>query len=83
MDTAFFRSFCVDNSSLSQPVEVTPSTFDDSTPVVVVELTFLAAGEVLGVSKIKGGNRYATTYLSSMSIVFYPAEQKCRLWLTV
>ncbi|KAK5120484.1 hypothetical protein LTR85_006139 [Meristemomyces frigidus] len=54
MDTGFFHAFFVANSSLSQPVKVTPSTYEDTTPVVVVELGSLAAGEVLGVSKIKG-----------------------------
>lgn len=83
MDLTFFNALFVANSSLSQPAKVAPSTYDESTPVVVVEMESLAAGEVLGVSKIKGGNRYATTYLRSMSVVFYPAEQKCRLWLTV
>ena len=38
MDTAFFRSFFAENEGLSKPLKITPSTFDDSTPVVVAEL---------------------------------------------
>jgi hypothetical protein len=59
MDTAFFRSFFVDNDKLSNPLRITPTDFDDA-PVVVVDLSHDQAGELLGVSKVKGGNRMAT-----------------------
>lgn len=51
MDTAFFRSFFLNNDGLSSPLQATPATFDDSSPVVVVDLNHREAGELLGVSK--------------------------------
>lgn len=83
MDTAFFRSFFVTNDALSSPLKIAPSVFDETSPVVVVELDREEAGELLGVSKVKGGNRMVTTYLASMCVVFRPAEGRCSVWLTV
>ncbi|KAK3660808.1 hypothetical protein LTR56_000566 [Elasticomyces elasticus] len=83
MDTTFFRSFFVSNPALTKPIDVQPASFDDETAVVVAEIGNAAAGELLGVSKVKGGNRMMTTHLRSMCVVFYPKDQKCRLWLTV
>ena len=83
MDVAFFRSFFVDNDALSSPLQIAPSTFDEDTSVVVVEMGNKSAGELLGVSKVKGGNRMATTYLAAMCVVFRPSEGRCTVWLTV
>ncbi|KAK3619750.1 hypothetical protein LTR56_023835 [Elasticomyces elasticus] len=83
MDMAFFRSFFVSNPALTKPIDVQPASFDEETAVVVAEIGNAAAGELLGVSKVKGGNRMMTTYLRSMCVVFYPKDQKCQLWLTV
>lgn len=83
MDTIVFRASFVYNPALSIPAKVTPETFDETTPVVVVELSSNAAGAILGVSKVKGGNRMETTCLESMSVISYPTDMKCRLWLTV
>src|SRR5438046_8172710 len=52
--------------------------FDERTPVVVAELNHNQAGEVFGVSKVKGGNRMVTTYLLSMCVVLYPAQKRAR-----
>lgn len=60
-----------------------PSTFDESSPVVVVELSNAEAGELLGVSKVKGGNRMETIHLWKMCFIFYPAEGRCTAWVTV
>ncbi|OCL06529.1 hypothetical protein AOQ84DRAFT_321313 [Glonium stellatum] len=78
MDLAYFNSF-FRNPELKTPIDITPSTFDASTPVVVAELGHAQAGELLGVSKVKGGNRMATTYLASMCVVFYPAKGNARV----
>jgi hypothetical protein len=83
MDLPFFRSFFVDNSSLTSPLAIVPDTFDENTPAVVIEMGHKAAGELLGVSKIKGGNRMETIYLAAMCVVFRPKEEKCAIWLTV
>lgn len=82
MDTAFFRSFFADDK-LSHPLRITPDTFDDTTPVIVVDLNHSEAGELLGVSKVKGGNRMETTFLQSMCFVFRPSMNRCTAWLTV
>jgi hypothetical protein len=42
-----------------------------------------AAGEILGVTKVKGGNRMETTNLEAMCVIFRPKEEKCTVWLTV
>ena len=83
MDTAFFRSFFVNNDGLSSPLEITPATFEESSPIVVTELNNSQAGEILGVSKVKGGNRYTTICLAAMCAVFRPQEGKCTIWCTV
>ncbi|EXU95444.1 hypothetical protein X797_011465 [Metarhizium robertsii] len=57
--------------------------FDDDTPVVVVDIGHHQAGELLGVSKVKGGNRFATTYLAAMCVVFYPDKGIAKLWVSV
>ena len=73
----------VDNPDLSSQVLVEPQDFDEDSPIVVVELNHTQAGEILGVSKVKGGNRMATTVLAAMSVVFRPSTQACTLWTTV
>ena len=83
MDLAFFRSFFVDNEGLSSPLKTTPATFDENSPVFVVEMGHKDAGELLGVSKVKGGNRMATAYLATMCVVFRLAEENSTMWLTV
>ncbi|KAF2097017.1 hypothetical protein NA57DRAFT_77268 [Rhizodiscina lignyota] len=83
MDVAFFRSFFVNNDALSKPLQIAPSDFDDTSSVVVVEMGHNQAGELLGVSKVKGGNRMETTYLAAMCVVFRPSEGRCTMWLTV
>ncbi|KAH8670745.1 hypothetical protein BGZ61DRAFT_537377 [Ilyonectria robusta] len=83
MDTAFFRTFFVDNDKLSKPLPITPTEFDDTTPVVVVDLSRNQSGELLGVTKVKGGNRLATTHLAAMCVVFYPSRGMAKIWLSV
>ena len=69
MDIPFFRDFFVFNTEMSKPAELQPQMFERDTPVVVIELDSKAAGELLGVSKVKGGNRYETIHLESMCIL--------------
>jgi len=83
MDVAFFRSIFIDNNSLTSPLTVVPDIFDESTPAVVIEMGHNAAAELLGVSKVKGGNRMETTYLAAMCVIFRPKVGKCAIWLTV
>ncbi|KAJ6039124.1 hypothetical protein N7499_003066 [Penicillium canescens] len=83
IDTAFFRTFFVDNDKLSKPVSITPTEFDDTSPVVVVEFSHHQAAELLGVSKVKGGNRLSTTHLAAMCVVFYPGRGTAKIWLSV
>jgi len=77
MDVVFFRSFFGGNAKIA------PQEYDQSTAVVVAELSNAQAGTVFGVSKIKNGNRYSQYHLSSMIVVFYPATGKASCWLTV
>ena len=82
-DTIFFRSLFVDNEGLTSAINIAPTVFDESTAVVVIELNHKQAGEVLGVSKVKGGNRMETTYLAAMCVVFRPTAGEATVWLTV
>lgn len=59
------------------------SVYDEETPVVVAQLTHAAAGAVFGVSKVKGGNRFATTHLAKMAVILFPQTKKAQAWLTV
>ncbi|KAK7463569.1 hypothetical protein VKT23_006915 [Stygiomarasmius scandens] len=79
MDVAFFRSFFASNPN----VKITPQEFDDTTPVVVANLSNKAAGEVFGVSKIKNGNRMSTYDLRAMVVILYPVQQKAQAWVSV
>jgi len=63
MDTTFFRALFINNENLANPPETVPEEFNEETPVVVLELDGHQAGMILGVSKVKGGNRMADTYL--------------------
>jgi hypothetical protein len=83
MDLPFFRSFFASNTGLSTPLSITPATFDKDTPVVVAELNGKQAGEVFGISKVKGGNRMEATHLRSMCVVFYPAKGTATAWTTI
>lgn len=83
MDTDFFRSFFVANDSLTTPLRIEPMDFDKCSPVIVVEMTHGQAGQLLGVSKVKGGNRMETTFFAAMCIVFRPSLRRCTVWLTV
>ena len=78
MDVAFFRQFFDVGG-----VAINPAEYNESTPVVVAELSNAQAGEIFGVSKVKNGNRMANIYLNSMCVVFYPGTGKARAWLTV
>jgi hypothetical protein len=52
-----------------------------STPSDVVELSNPQTGALLGVSKVKGGNRMATAHLGRMTVVIYPMKRKARVWV--
>lgn len=82
MNTAFFRNFFIDNDKLSKPLPITPTEFDDTSPVVVVDFNHHEAGELLGISKVKGGNRLTTTHLAAMCVVFYPGQGTAKIWLS-
>jgi hypothetical protein len=83
MDMPFYRSFFVDNDSLTSQLTIVPDIFDKSTPAVVIEMGHKAAAELLGASKVKGGNRMETMYLAAMCVISRLKEGKCAIWLTV
>ena len=77
MNAAFFQSFFVNNAAVSSPIKLLPIAYDHDRPGVVAELDHKQTGEMLGVSKVKGGNRVKTVYLAAMCAVFRPPAQKC------
>ncbi|KZP18733.1 hypothetical protein FIBSPDRAFT_893318 [Athelia psychrophila] len=78
MDAPFFRAFFGTNG-----IVIAPSTFDETTEIVVATLTNAQAGAVFGVSKIKNGNRYQSYDLAKMVVIFYPKTSQAEAWLTV
>lgn len=50
---------------------------------MVVVLNRDQAGEIFGVTKVKGGNRVEQTYVQSMCVVLYPAQKRAMAWVTV
>ncbi|EMR61272.1 hypothetical protein UCREL1_11806 [Eutypa lata UCREL1] len=80
MDLDFFRHFFGGEIG---GLSITPEIYDEETPVVVAQLTHAAAGAVFGVSKVKGGNRFATTHLAKMAVILFPQTKKAQAWLTV
>ncbi|KXT00409.1 hypothetical protein AC578_3360 [Pseudocercospora eumusae] len=82
MDMQFFRFFFVENDNLTQPLSFTPAEFDENTPVVVVEMNRSRAGELLGVSKVAGGNRMATTVLDRLCVIFRPKERTTTVYIS-
>lgn len=83
MDVAFFSTLFVDNNKLSKPLPINPAEFDDTSPVVVVDFSHDQAAELLGVSKVKRGNRLSMTHLAAMCVVFYPGRDLANIWLSV
>ncbi|KAI0103290.1 hypothetical protein GGR51DRAFT_561720 [Nemania sp. FL0031] len=78
MDVVFFRGFFGNNDKIN----VTPMDYDESTPVVVAQLSPVAASEVFGVTKTKNGNRYKTVHLSAMVVILYPERKRAQAWVT-
>lgn len=66
MDIQFFRSFF---SQEETNISINPTNYDDSTPVVVAMLSSSQAGDVFGVSKVKGGSLLTPACLSSICVV--------------
>lgn len=83
MNTPFFRSFVLADNELARPVKIESDTFDENTPIVVAEFNDSQAGELPGVSKVKGGNRMVTTRLASICGIFRARKQKRTRWSTV
>ncbi|KAI1123027.1 hypothetical protein F5Y10DRAFT_270470 [Nemania abortiva] len=89
MDLEFFRNFFggVDGIGMT-PTDIewrsnhSLSDYDDSTPVVVAQLSSAAASEVFGVTKTRNGNRYKTVYLAGMVVIFYPDRKRAHVWVT-
>jgi len=78
MDAEFFRAFFgVPGAKMS------PSTFDETAPVVVAEFGGKAGGEIFGVSKVKGGNRYVTNYVRRIAAILYPAEERFVMFFSI
>ncbi|KAH9916517.1 uncharacterized protein B0H18DRAFT_884747, partial [Fomitopsis serialis] len=79
MDAEFFRAF------FGVPgVKLSPSTFDETTPVVVAEFGGKAGGEIFGVSKSStGGNRYVTNHVRRIAAILYPAEERFVMFFSI
>lgn len=54
MDVTFFRAFF---DADVKGVSITPAEYDETVPVIVAQLSNDTAGQIFGVSKVKGGNR--------------------------
>lgn len=71
-----FRNLVVPNAK-----SVVPEVFTGDTPVVVASIVgSLAAGEVFGKSKIKGGNRMEQREIEKVEFVYFPLRKKARIW---
>ena len=57
--------------------------YDDKTPVIVADLSHHQAGELFGISKVNGGNKYTTIHMRSMCVILYSKDKKARVWVTV
>jgi hypothetical protein len=74
-----FRNLIAPNAA-----EVTPATFDASTPVVVAAIRSSAsAGEIFGKTKITGGTRMGSWSANKMELVFFPPTGQLRCWWTM
>ncbi|EJD44684.1 hypothetical protein AURDEDRAFT_166170 [Auricularia subglabra TFB-10046 SS5] len=80
MDVAFFKAF-FDTGVAG--VAITPSTYDDTTPVVTALFGYAAAGQLFGVSKVKGGNRYTENHIAAVMAVLYPAAKKFLMFFSI
>jgi hypothetical protein len=83
MDLAYFKSFFGNNPAIAERITPPLATISSTTPVAVLDLGNAQAGELLGVSKIKGGNRIATVDMYAMQILFYPTTSKAVVWVSV
>ncbi|KZV89496.1 hypothetical protein EXIGLDRAFT_618133 [Exidia glandulosa HHB12029] len=80
MDDAFFRAFF--DTGIAG-VKISPADYDASTPVVTAHFGNRAAGELFGVSKVKGGNRYTENHVSAVMAVLYPPQQKFVMFFSI
>ncbi|CAJ2507521.1 Uu.00g087070.m01.CDS01 [Anthostomella pinea] len=53
------------------------------TPVIVAQLSNAVAGKIFGVSKVKGGNRFATIHVAAMVVILYLEAKKAQAGVTV
>lgn len=81
MDIPFFRFFFLSTNELG--IKPVPETFGSSTEVVDLELSRRQAVEIFGASKVKGGNRMVSIYLSSMCVVFRSKAGSATAWVIV
>ena len=64
--------------------QVTPATFNKTTPVVVAQLKdSKSIGEVFGHSKIKGGTRMGSWTADKADIIYFPPTGELRAWWTM
>ena len=74
-----FRNLIVPNAA-----DVTPPTFDSSTPVVVAAVRgSSSAGEIFGKTKITGGTRMGSWSANKMELIFFPPTGELRCWWTM
>lgn len=83
MNTKFFRSFFAENEVLTKPAVLLPSGLDEDSAVVKLKSKNRSAGEILRVSKVKGGNRVEAVHSAAMRVVPQHREEKATVWLTV
>ena len=76
MGAATFKQLVVANAN-----SVVPSDWNADTPVVVALMSGSGKiGEAFGKTKITGGNRYENYSASKMEVVYFPAQNRARLW---
>ena len=63
-----------------EAMEITPSAYNNLTPVILAQLSEEGATKLFGVTKTKGGTRMGSWYISKMDITHVPSKNELRVW---
>ena len=66
-----------------EATEITPSSYNNHTPVILAQLTGEGAANVFGKTKVQNGTRMGSWYANKMDIVYISSKNELRVWWTM
>ena len=66
-----------------EATEITPSSYNNLTPVILAQLDGDGAARVFGKTKVQNGTRLGSWYADEMDIVYISSKNELRVWWTM